>query len=491
MLTKIFKNSKTTFAHVHRARLHTSQPVQQLQSITVDNPYTGDVYCEVPETTSKEAHEQLDTANAVQKEWQQVPLEERQELCRKWVEVLQDQTVADQIAHDITGQMGKPLQQSFNEINGTIDRAQTMTKLAEEALKPDTIPEENGLFRQITHEPVGVVMTIAPWNYPLMTAVNAVIPAVLAGNSVILKHSPRTPLCGSHYEDTFIKAGFPKGLVQSANCSHETAAELIKRPETAFVTFTGSVRGGHEVQQAASSRFINVNLELGGKDPAYVAEDADIEAAVAGLVDGACYNAGQSCCAVERIYVHESKYEEFLEGAKKLFDSYKLGNPLDETTSIGPMALTQAPKLLETHVNDAIEKGARCLTKTGITHDADGQGRFFQPTLLADCDHSMLAVKEESFGPIVAVSSVKSDEEAIARMNDTDFGLTASVFSSDKERALKLGSKLNAGTVFMNRCDCLDPYLPWSGRLNSGRGTSLSKYGFEGFTRLKGWNFRP
>lgn len=458
------------------------------QVVAVDNPYSGETYCEVPYDSSKEAHAKLDRSVQVQREWQHVPLKERQMLCTKWIEALQSQ--ADSIARDISGQMGKPLQQAYNEINGTIGRAKALTYLSDEALRADTFPEENGLFRQITHEPVGVVYVIAPWNYPLMTAVNSIIPAILAGNSVILKHSPRTPLCGDHYQKTFDLAGFPQGLLQASFADHDVAAEVIQRPETAFVSFTGSVNGGRQVQEVAAKRFIGVTLELGGNDAAYVAADADAGAAAEGLVDGVCYNAGQSCCGVERIYVHESKYDEFIEKAKPILEGYTLGDPFDGKTSLGPMALPHAPEFLDHHVKDALNKGAELVTGVGACKDVQGKGRFYSPTLLANCDDSMRIMKEESFGPIVGVQKVTSDEEAVKKINDSNYGLTAAVFTPDRERAMRMAKQISAGTVFMNRCDALDPYLPWTGLRDSGKGASLSKHGFRAVTKLKAWNFR-
>ncbi|CEG36198.1 aldehyde dehydrogenase [Plasmopara halstedii] len=423
-----------------------------------------------------------------QVDWKNVSLSERQALCTKWIDALKNN--AEPIAHDISGMMGKPVQQALNEINGTIDRAKALIYLSNEALCTDSFPEKDGLFRQITHEPVGVVYVIAPWNYPLMTAVNSIIPAVLAGNTVLLKHSPRTPLCGEHYQKTFEQAGFPQNVLQSSLVEHDIASEIIQRSETAFVSFTGSVQGGRQVQQAAAQRSIDVTLELGGNDAGYVTADADAEAAAEGLVDGVCYNAGQSCCGVERIYVHESKYDRFLEKAKSLIEAYILGDPTDAKTTMGPMALPTAPKMLDAHVKDAVAKGALQLTGSGMDTDASGKGRFYTPTLLANCNGSMDIMMEESFGPIVGVERVVSDAEAVEKINHSKYGLTASVFTSNREHAMDLGSKISAGTVYMNRCDVLDPFLPWTGNRDSGKGISLSKHGFRGVTKLKSWNFR-
>uniref|UniRef100_A0AAV1VLS4 Aldehyde dehydrogenase domain-containing protein n=1 Tax=Peronospora matthiolae TaxID=2874970 RepID=A0AAV1VLS4_9STRA len=458
-----------------------------VSTLQVDNPYTGEIFCEVAYDSKAEAHAKLGAAVEAQRDWKNVPLDQRQALCTQWVSALAGN--AESIAHEISGMMGKPVQQARNEVNGTIERAKALIYLSDEALRTDSFPEENGLFRQITHDPVGVVYVIAPWNYPLMTAVNSIIPAVLAGNSVLLKHSPRTPLCGEHYQKTFEQAGFAQNVLQSSLVEHVTAAEIIRRPETAFVSFTGSVQGGRQVQDKISQRSIDITLELGGNDAGYVTANADAEAAAEGLVDGACYNAGQSCCAVERIYVHESKYDQFLEKAQSLFEAYHLGDPTDPKTSMGPMALSAAPKMLDGQVKDAVAKGALQLSGSGIVADASGKGRFYSPTLLANCDGSMAIMTEESFGPIVGVERVSSDAEAIEKINNSKYGLTASVFSSDRDQAMALGSQISAGTVYMNRCDVLDPYLPWTGHRDSGKGISLSKYGFHGVTKLKSWNF--
>ncbi|TDH64868.1 uncharacterized protein CCR75_000603 [Bremia lactucae] len=456
--------------------------------LKVDNPYTGETFCEVAYDSKAIAHAKLDAAGKAQLDWKNVPLSERQALCTKWTTVLKRN--ADSIAHEISGMMGKPVKQAQNEINGTIDRAMALIELSDEALRTDYFPEANGLFRQSTCEPVGVVYIIAPWNYPLMTAVNSIIPAVLAGNAVLLKHSPRTPLCGEHFQKTFEQAGFPNHVLQSSFVEHDTASEIIQRSETAFVSFTGSVRGGREVQQAASHRSIDVTLELGGNDAGYVSALADAEVAAESLVEGVCYNAGQSCCGVERIYVHESRYDQFVEKAKSLFEAYTLGNPMEANTSMGPMALPTAPKVLDAHVRDAIRKGAIQVTGKGIVTDSTGNGRFYAPSLLVNCNGSMDIMNEESFGPIVGVERVSSDAEAIRKINESKYGLTASVFTSDRDHAMTLGSQIIAGTIYMNRCDVLDPYLPWTGHRDSGKGISLSKHGFRGVTKLKSWNFR-
>jgi len=324
-----------------------------------------------------------------------------------------------------------------------------------------------------------------------LITVNVVIPAVLAGNAVIIKQANRTALCGDAFARNFAEAGAPEGLVTAIDASHETTARIIARPEVGFVSFTGSVRGGHEVYREGAKRFVDVGLELGGKDPAYVAPDADLDHAIANVVDGAFYNAGQSCCGIERIYVHASLYDNFVEGALAEVRKYALGDPLMTSTSMGPMAQPDAPQKLEAQVEEAKAKGGRILTGGKATRDAAGHGRFFDPCLVADANHSMNGLMvEESFGPIVGVQKVADDDEAVKLMNDSPYGLTAAIWTRDQERAFRMGSQIETGTFFMNRCDYLDPMLPWTGVKDTGKGASLGKYGFQSVTRLKSFNFR-
>jgi acyl-CoA reductase-like NAD-dependent aldehyde dehydrogenase len=336
---------------------------------------------------------------------------------------------------------------------------------------------------------LGVVFDLPAWNYPLLTAVNCVIPAVVAGNAVVLKHSLRSPLCGEHFAHAFAAAGAPAHLVQALHCDHPTSERVVGDPRVDHVVFTGSVFGGHRVVQAAAKRFMHPGLELGGNDPAYVAPDCDLAKTVDSIVDGAIYNAGQSCCAVERIYVHRTIYGRFIEMAESLVRAYKLGDPMRDDTTLGPLAQPQHPGELETLVQDARSHGARVIAGGGRT-TVGGRGRFFEATLVVDCSHAMQLFRRESFGPIVAISPVDSDEEALAKMNESALGLTASVWTGDLERARVFGRALDHGTVFMNRCDYLDPALPWSGRKDSGRGVGLSALGFEALTQPKALHFR-
>eukprot|EP00301_Raphidiophrys_heterophryoidea_P001349 c10656_g1_i2.p1 GENE.c10656_g1_i2~~c10656_g1_i2.p1 ORF type:complete len:402 (-),score=105.15 c10656_g1_i2:164-1369(-) len=352
-------------------------------SFSIDNPYTLNTYIELPYASPKEAEAVVQNANAAQKEWSRVSLQERIELCKRFMKEAEKQK--DAIATDITSTMGKPLSQALGEVKGMNDRAQAMIDLAPSALADDILPHKDGFKRKISKEPVGVVFLIAPWNYPLLTAVNCIVPAVLAGNSVVIKHAPRTALCGDHLAAAFAAAGAPAGLVTSLHVTHDIAAEVIKHPAVGYVSFTGSVAGGRQVYQTvAANRFVDITLELGGKDPAYVAADANFEHAVATVVDGAFYNAGQSCCAVERVYVHHSLYSRFIERAKALIEEYAIGDPLQSSTSMGPMALPTAPAFLQAQVQNAIAQGAKLITGGEPTSHATAQGpkgRFYKPTV--------------------------------------------------------------------------------------------------------------
>eukprot|EP00938_MAST-03A_sp_MAST-3A-sp1_P005356 g5356.t1 len=466
---------------------------QMSSKIVVDNPYTGETYCEVESMSESTASEKIGDARAAFEEWRHSSMKERLELCENFMSELEKRR--EDIAKDVSGMMGKPYTQAFGEFGGVYERTKGMMKYAPDAMAEEIIPSNgNGCDRVITREPVGVVLVIAPWNFPLLTAVNAIVPAILAGNAVVLKHSERTPLCGEHFAKAFEAAGAPKGLVSFVNCSHDVSATMIADRRVGFVSFTGSVRGGREIYSTlAQSRFIDATLELGGKDPAYVAEDFDAAEAAAGLVDGAMYNMGQSCCGVERVYVHKSRYQEFLHAAQEICEmNYVWGDPMNEDTNHGPQALSNSVPFLSAQVQDAENKGARIVTgfAQGV-HDETGRGRFFAPTIVADCNHEMDIMKEESFGPVLPVMPVDSEEQAVKLMSDSEYGLTAAIFTKDQERVRRMGAQLPAGTVFMNRCDYLDPDLPWTaGNELTGKGVSLSRYGFDGVTKLKGYNMK-
>jgi len=455
--------------------------------LNVYSPYSDELVASLAMTTSSDLDALVERAKKAQREISAWTLTERLSLCERWISAFEERKPG--IAHDVTQQMGKPLAQSMGEVGGAVSRARILMGLAADALSDDLLPPKDGFMRKITHEPVGVVLAIAAWNYPLLIAVNSVIPAVLAGNAVLLKHSERSPLCGDAFAETFAAAGAPSALIQSVHCTHDVTAQLVAHPGVDYAAFTGSVGGGHAVRAAAGDRFIDVATELGGKDPAYVRQDADLEFTIPNLVEGATYNAGQSCCAIERIYVHRDHYDTVVDQVVTQVSALVLGDPMDPATDVGPIAQANHPEFLARQVADANAKGGRVLLG-GAACAVDGQGRFFQPTVIADATHDMDVMMEESFGPILALQSVSSDEEALALMNDSRYGLTASIWTRDLDAASALAPRLETGTVFMNRCDYLDPMLPWVGVKDTGRGVSLSKYGFGPVTRLKSYHFR-
>jgi acyl-CoA reductase-like NAD-dependent aldehyde dehydrogenase len=366
-------------------------------------------------------------------------------------------------------------------------RAQHMIDIADSSLSDTILPPKDGFERRIERLPLGVVFNMPAWNYPLLTAVNIVIPAILAGNAVLLKHSSRSALCGDHFAHAFGAAGSP--VCQAVQCSHAVAAAIAGDRRVNFVGFTGSVAGGHAVYDAVARRsFSDVGLELGGNDAAYVAADADIAGAAASLVDGACYNAGQSCCGVERIYVHQEVHDAFIDACLAEIQELTLGDPTTEV-AMGPMAQPSAPGFLAEHIDDARARGAAVLHGGNAT-SIDGKGRFFEPSLLTGVHHGMRLMREESFGPLLPIMSVDADERALALMNDSHLGLTSSVWTRDRDRAAHLASQLETGTVYMNQCDVLDPAMPWTGVKDSGKGSSLSALGFSHLTRPRSINFK-
>jgi acyl-CoA reductase-like NAD-dependent aldehyde dehydrogenase len=456
-------------------------------TLVVDNPFTGAAACEVTLASPQAIDATLDRAREAARAARSSAMTDRIGLCERAIARMEAQTEA--IAADITRMMGKPIGQARGEVRTMAARARYLMSIASHALEDVVVPSPRTFERRIVREPLGVVVDLPAWNYPLLTAVNCVVPALLAGNAVVLKHSPRSPLCGEHFARAFAAARAPENLLQALYCDHPASERMVADPRVDHVVFTGSVFGGHRVVLAAKERFLHPGLELGGNDPAYVAADCDLAKTVENVVDGAVYNAGQSCCAVERVYVHTALYGRFVEMAAELVRGYVMGDPLREETTLGPIAQPHHIAELEALVGDARAHGARALAG-GRPASVDGRGRFFEATLLADCDPGMRLFRQESFGPIVAVMPVDSDDEAIAKMNDSELGLTASVWTSDRDRAARFARALDHGTVFMNRCDYLDPALPWTGWKNSGRGASLGTLGFDALTRPKAINFR-
>jgi acyl-CoA reductase-like NAD-dependent aldehyde dehydrogenase len=455
------------------------------QTIT---PIDGSVYLEKPYHTPEEVEATLIAAEVAQKAWVALPLEERKRYIRTFIDVIVSQKEA--IAEEISRQMGRPLSQSGFEVNGFQERAEYLLKIADASLEAYCPEEMEGFERCIEKEPLGIVAILSPWNYPFLTSVNVLIPALLAGNAVILKHSLQTPLVAERYKSALEEAGLPEGVFSVLHIDHPETAVMLADERIAGVFFTGSVEGGHAVQEAVANKFIPCGLELGGKDPAYVRPDANLESTVPNLVDGSFFNSGQSCCGVERIYVHEEVYDAFVEQFAEETRRYKLGSPLDAETTIGPMVKTSASDFVRGQIKEAVAAGATPLIDESLFPASKEGTPYLAPQVLVDVDHSMSVMQEESFGPVVGIMKVSGDAEAIELMNDSEYGLTASLWTRDKDRARELSRQIETGTVYMNRCDYLDPALAWTGVKNTGRGVSLSPFVYDSVTRLKSIHFR-
>lgn len=457
------------------------------KELRIVNPYTEEVVYSFPMDTVEDAFQKVEKAYKAYQEWRWTSFETRRQLCNQFM--VEFEKNRDKIAREITEQMGKPLWQAQNEVNTMLDRARYMIDIAEKTLQDEYLPEKPGFVRYIRHEPIGVVLDIAAWNYPLLIAVNVVVPAIMAGNAVLIKHARLTPLCGKAFVEAFQKAGAPEGLVQDIIADHMVIDAVIKHPKVGFVSFTGSVRGGHEIVQSASTRFINQGLELGGKDPAYVCADAPFDFTVANCVDGSFYNAGQSCCAVERIYVEKPIYKDFVEAFVELTRKYKLGDPMQEETTLGPLAVSSARDFLKKQIEEAVSMGGK-LVVSPEEFEKPAKGWFFPPAVVIDAPQKSSLMQEESFGPVIGILPVENDEEAVSLMNDSPYGLTASIWTQDLERAKRIGERIETGTFYMNRCDYLDPALPWTGVKDTGRGATLSHYGYYQLTQLKSMHLR-
>ncbi|MGO6740833.1 aldehyde dehydrogenase family protein [Rhizobium ruizarguesonis] len=450
------------------------------------SPVDGSVYAERAALSLDAAKDVVARARKAQKAWAKRPLEERVQLVLKGAARLNE--MSDVVVPELAWQMGRPVKYG-GEYKGFNERSNYVASIAADALAPVVVEESERFERRIEREAHGVVFVVAPWNYPYMTAINTIAPALMAGNTVVLKHASQTLLVGERLVQAFIEAGVPEDVFQNVFLDHETTSALIAAGSFNFVNFTGSVEGGRSMERAAAGTFTGLGLELGGKDPGYVMEDADLEAAVDTLMDGATYNSGQCCCGIERIYVHESLYDAFVEKSVAWVSNYKLGNPLDPDTSLGPMAHKRFAKVVREQIADAVSKGAKALVDPKPFPQDDG-GAYLAPQILVDVDHSMAFMREETFGPAVGIMKVKSDEEALALMNDSQYGLTASLWTKDVERAGRLGREIETGTVFMNRADYLDPALCWTGVKETGRGGSLSIIGFQNLTRPKSFHLK-
>ena len=452
------------------------------------SPVDQSVYVERPLADGAAIQATLDRARAAQAAWRQVPLVERIAVVGRFIDAVLAHK--PEIAEEITWQMGRPIAQSPGELGGFAERARYMMDVAPEALADLRFDDKPGFTRFIRKLPVGVVFVIAPWNYPYLTAVNAVVPSILAGNAVILKHSAQTPLTAERFAQAFKEAGLPEGVFQYLHTGHADALGIIRAGQVNHVSFTGSVAGGHEIARAAGETFISTTLELGGKDPGYVRPDADIRHAVENLGDGAFFNSGQCCCGIERLYVHEAVYDAFIDGLVSFAAGYRLGNPTLPEVNIGPMAKARSADFVRDQVADAVAKGARALVDAKSFPMDERGSAYIAPQVLAGVDHNMSVMRVESFGPVVGVMKVKSDEEAIALMNDSPYGLTAAIWTSDPEAAERIGDRIETGTVFMNRCDYLDPALAWTGVKDTGRGVSLSRLAYDHLTRPKSFHLR-
>ena len=452
------------------------------------SPVDGSMFVERVLAEGIEISEALDRAVAAQREWRNVPVEQRAAICRKFCDAFEAKK--DLIAIDLTWQMGRPIRYSASEVRGTLERARYMIDVAPEALADVDAGPKDGFTRFVRREPLGVVFTVAAWNYPYLIAVNSVIPAIMAGNAVVLKHSAQTPLCAERFAECFREAGLPNGVFQVLHLSHEDTERVVKDARVAFVAFTGSVAGGHAIQRAIAERFIGAGLELGGCDPAYVRHDANVAHAVENLVDGVFFNSGQSCCGIQRLYVHEKVYDAFVDGAIALTKQYVLGNPTEQATTLGPVVRTVAADTVRRQINASISAGAKPALDEKLFPLSREGTPYVAPQLLLDADHHTAVMREEIFGPVAGILKVKGDEEAVKLMNDSAFGLTAAIWTEDADAALALGDRIDTGTWFMNRCDYLDPALAWVGVKDSGRGCTLSRVGYEHLTRPKSFHLR-
>jgi acyl-CoA reductase-like NAD-dependent aldehyde dehydrogenase len=446
------------------------------------------VYAERIAATPLQVDQVLQRACTAQLLWRRVPLAERAAIIERFCGEFEQRGA--QIAIELSWQMGRPIRFAASEVRGTLERARYMRGIAAAALADVDAGPKPGFRRFIRREPLGVVFTVAAWNYPYLIAVNSVVPALMAGNAVVLKHSAQTPLCAERFAECLAAAGLPAGLFQVLHLGHADTERVIRDPRIDFVAFTGSVAGGRAVQRVAAERFIGVGLELGGCDPVYVRHDADLPHAIENIVDGAYFNSGQSCCGLQRIYVHESVHDRFTRGCIELIQQYRLGDPLDPQTTLGPVVRTAAADGIRAQVRAAIESGARPAIEERDFPRSKAGTPYLAPQLLLDAPASSSVMREEIFGPVAGIMKVRSDAEAVTQMNDSSFGLTAAVWTRDEVAAVTLGEQVQTGTWFMNRCDYLDPALAWVGVKDSGRGCTLSVVGYEHLTRPKSFHLR-
>ena len=452
------------------------------------SPIDNSLYLEIPYASENKIDEVLETSNKVKISWKNTNLQERKKLIAKFVNSFLSNS--KEIEEELSRQMGRPISQCAGELRGFEERANYMIDNAERALEKVISKNDNEFDNYIYKDPLGTIFIIAPWNYPYNTSVNSIVPSLLAGNCVILKHSSQTPLCAEQLLKAAKIAGIPEYVFQILHLDHASTSKIISDHRINHVLFTGSVSGGREVKKAIGTRFIGVGLELGGKDPAYVRNDCNFEHTVENLVDGSYFNSGQSCCGIERIYVDEDIYDNFIDAFKAQTEKYILNNPLDNSTNLGPVVKLNAAKNIRNQVSKAIGEGAKNIIDKSKFYQDNSENCYVAPSALINVDHSMEFMKEETFGPTVGIMKVKSEKDAEILMNDSAYGLTASIWTSDKDFAVGFGNNIQTGTFFMNRCDYLDPGLAWTGVKDTGMGITLSVLGFDHLTRAKSYHLR-
>ena len=449
------------------------------------NPATEEIIREVEEDSKKSIDKKFKLLQVAQPGWQKVSLAERNKVLQQFSLLLKENI--EHLALILTSEVGKPLQQSRNEINGAINRIKWLTENAEKYLSDETMHIEEGLEEKISYEPLGVICNISAWNYPYLIGVNVFVPALLAGNAVMYKPSEYATLPAFEIEKLLQRSGLHENIFHIAFGAKEVGEILLELPFDGYF-FTGSYKTGKYIYEKVAAKMIPCQCELGGKDPLYIADDiADIKSVAAGTADGAFYNNGQSCCSVERIYVHEKVYDTYVDAFLKEVQSYKTGLPTEAGIYFGPLTRKDQVNILEQQVSDAVDKGATIITGG---KRMNRKGYYFEPTILTNVTHDMLVMKGESFGPIIGIMKVRNDEEAIQLMQDTEYGLTASVYSADKTRAEKILQQINAGSGYWNCCDKVSASLPWSGRKHSGFGVTLSHAGLRAFAKPKAWHLR-
>jgi|TARA_B000000532_G_scaffold20812_1_gene14321 acyl-CoA reductase-like NAD-dependent aldehyde dehydrogenase len=451
-------------------------------------PIDNSVYLERPLSTQNEIDNVIENSKKSFQSWKSTSIDDRIKIINKFIDNLI--ALKPEVSKEICWQIGRPISQCGNELRGFEERSRHMVEIAKESLRDIPATKNDEFDNYIYKSPLGVIFVMAPWNYPIITATNTIVPALLAGNTIVIKHSSQTPRCAELISKAFDNTGLPEGVFQFVHTDHQACEKIIADPRIAHVVFTGSVRGGQEVKKYIGTRFINVGLELGGKDPAYVRSDADLNHAIENLVDGAMFNSGQSCCGIERIYVDQSIYKDFIDGFKTITEQYKLGDPSQEDTNLGPVVRLSAANFIRSQISEAEKQGAKRLIDESKFSIAKDDNCYIAPQVMIDVDHSMRFMMEETFGPAVGIMPVKDHHEAKQLMNDSPYGLTASIWTKDLDFAKEFGRDIETGTFFMNRCDYLDPALAWTGVKDTGVGCSLSVLAFDQFTRPQSFHMR-